>query len=538
MLKNFLDKTLSQTWVRSLFLFLLTCLVYHQVIFSYQRVDPDAEIILNIFQHTPDFLSYLESLFSYRAVDMQPIRDLSLWIDWRLFNDLQINTFVLQNILIWTLTCMGLFEILLLLHPDLSCKQTLFLVCLFAVYPLFNASLSWGMARKHLLCLLFITLATKDLLAGRYGRMNLWYLLSIFSQPIGILWPVFAGIFVFLRKRDRFYKFLPWSIGLGISLLIGAYLNYHYYESSPMFRAIYQSKTDDAFNLADKILAIGHYGFQLFLPYQQAFYYDLGHWSIWAGLLALGIFYLVYSGLKLPKQDLLIWGLFGALPLLVVLNAPETKYDTYLLLPAFALWMLLPHFLKRITLPDWVFTSLIIVWGTFTIWESKAWTSNEAFRERNFYRRPTCIGAISLARWNYRQEKSPASEVVQFMQDNHCIIGKTQMESNDFLVLQSDAMLYDSGPAVEDRLKLLNQLSQFHWYPALVKAALLIREDQVDEGLETMRKLSQVDLGMTKGATYLPFVDKIIHPACEERKDKVCLKITELFLKRRPLPYL
>lgn len=534
MINDLWPRLVGKNYYRLSILALLIFASYFQPLIAPTTVSPDANLIIQTFND-----QYFKNLISLQAVDFQPVRDLSLAIDWFIFNKFQLNTFIWQNALIWFAICLSVFSLLRSIFPKHPTERLFFYTCLFAVYPLFTYSVSWSIARKHLLSMLFIFLATRELFQITKPsplKINIYFLFAMLSQPIGILWPFWAMYFVFAYHRQHLKNYFSTFVGLIISFLTVASINYAYYQKSTVFSSVYQSKTADAFSLADKILAIGHYAYQMFVPYQLAFYYDLGHWSVFVGMLLIGALYLIWRSKKLPSKDLLTWSMFALFPLLVVLNTPHTKFDTYLLLPSLALLVMLIHLDKNFLSLKWLFP-LLLIWTSISHIESSAWSNQEKFWQQNFERRPTCIGAIIYSKLVYRLEKYPPPTVMAFMQDNECLLNKTANEQSQFIVMQADALFYNPGIPVEKRLELLDQFSQMHWYAKLVKAGVLAQANRKPEAQETLHQLSELALHRKAGESYLPMVKRILHPMCLELQDEKCLKVTSLFIEQKPKAY-
>jgi hypothetical protein len=512
-------------------------LAYFPVLFVSQTVSPDAKFILGIFENTDSLASYIHKLFTLQTFDVQPIRDLSLFIDWEIFYQIGLNTFIWQNCLWWLLSCLVIQKIL---QEKEDRETSYFLTLLYAVYPLFCTSLSWSMARKHILCFFFILLATYEIMKWVQGRgkgwkITLYYFLAVFSQPIGILWPFWA--FAFLHDKRAHKKFSVQWLGLGIVFLLVFVVNYLYYQKSEVFTAIFQSKTGEAFEIADKVLALGHYIYQLFFPYYQTFYYDLGHWSIWIGLLFLPICYLTYSSFKLPKKNLFLWSLFAALPLIVVLNTPKTKSDTYLLLPSFAVLMLISGLPQKFPLLRKLGLPLFLIWILLSHLESRNWTDNLRFaRDHNFYRRPTCTSALRYVRMAYHLLIKADVEALTFLKDNQCFASYTAYEALENVFLQAESIYFDDTTSLEKRIEALEQLSRVHWYPDLLLSSLYLRAGRKEEAASHLHHISEVV--KPTDASYVPLLEKDIIPYCTLNPSPDCSKLISYFHTKKKLPYL
>lgn len=527
----------SSRYKRVLLLSLVVIAAYYPVLTSYKTASPDASLILGVFESTSGLWDYITKLFTLKTMDFQPVRDLSLWIDWVVFKKLNINTYIIQNAIIWIGICSVTLSLLTKIYK-LPVERLFPFVMAYSIYPLFCSILSWSMARKHLLAFLFILLATEKLIDYfQYNKkkdiwlINLYYLLALLSQPIGILWPLWAAVYARSQKKLK----VPSIISLFFILALVAIANFTYYKKSAVFTAIFESKTKDAFEIADKILALGHYFYQLFIPYYQTFFYDLGHWSIWVGLLIAAIFYLLYSFLKLPKKELALWSFFAFLPILVILNTPNTKSDTYLLLPSFALLVVLvrilePHLKKS-------FLIIPVLWIVFINFESRLWTDNRKFSyQRNFQRRPTCVSAVMAAKVDYANNLVPSADVIQYFRDYQCLRNSSDLEVVESLILNSN-FIYYSPLEMSQKLSTLENLKKTHWYPKLLLSALYFQSDRPSEALSLMHELDR-DFGNLTGETsFIPPVATVIHPACEKLQDKSCLNISSRFSVRKKKPY-
>lgn len=527
----------SNRYKRILILSLVIIAAYYPVLSSYKTASPDASLILGIFESTSGLWDYLTKLLTLKTMDFQPVRDLSLWIDWFIFKHLNVNTFIIQNAVIWIGICCVSLSILTKIY-NLSVEKIFPLVLAFSVYPLFCSIISWSMARKHLLAFLFILLATEkfiDYLQNKNKKdiwlVNLYYVLALLAQPIGILWPVWAAVYAWSQKKFR----LSSITSLYFILAAVGVVNFIYYKESTVFTAIFESKTEDAFQIADKILALGHYFYQLFVPYYQTFFYDLGHWSIWVGLLLAGVFYMLYSFFKLSKKDLGIWALFAFLPILVILNTPNTKSDTYLLLPSFALLVLITRMIEPYL--NKILLIIPVVWIVFVNFESRLWTDARKFaHERNFQRRPTCVSAVMAAKADYANGLTPPSDVIRYFRDFECLRNSSDFEVVDSIILNSN-FIYYSPFEISKKIAMLENLQKVHWYPKLLLAALYFQDKRSLEALNLMHDLDR-DFGNLAGETsYITPVADVIHPVCEKLMDKSCLNISSRFSVRKKKPY-
>ena len=148
-------------------------------------------------------------------------------------------------------------------------------------------------------------------------------------------------------------------------MIIMTIINFRYYETSPLFAQYYGTKTDEIFEISDKILALGHYLFQMILPYWLSFTYTLGHWSTLAGLGFLGFIILLVIGFKVNYKFVFVWASFSMLPLVVIISKSRTLYDTYLLVPTVGIlfiFLAIKEKLPKFKFKYHLYVCFIILW--------------------------------------------------------------------------------------------------------------------------------------------------------------------------------
>jgi hypothetical protein len=285
---------------------------------------------------------YVAAVREGRILDLQPLRDLSLWLDLQVKALTGASTFHLTNLLLLGLIALVLFRALTALGVQREVCAVV-AVC-FALHPVLIGSTAWISARKHLLCGLFAALATVAVLRERPWRGVVFYLLSILSQPISLLWP----LWMLVRSR-RARAPLTAPLTASLAMLVCAAANAAYY-SGPYLRQTGGASKLVAAGPGSSLLAVGRSVFNLLCPVALSAVYDPGSpWNL-AGLLLLPLF--VWLALRVaPRAFALEWLLFAALPLSVVTVRMTNIFvsDTYLLLPAFGLACLLAKIAERLS---------------------------------------------------------------------------------------------------------------------------------------------------------------------------------------------
>jgi hypothetical protein len=538
-----MDNFFENNKIQNVFLVLVLCISYLPVLVAKKTVNIDAQLIMPLLQNLRGLSHYLEILFSFEAYDVQPVRDLTLFVDLFIFNKINFNTFIIQNISYWIVGCLSVKRLIKLIFKEFTNVQSFYLTLLFAIYPLFCATLSWGIARKHVLSFMFIMLSTEyflKMVQDKFENKNLvlmstFYFLSVFSQPITLLWPFWTILYVLIIKPESLKK---WALLISPSLVIFSvctYFNYLYYKNSNVFRFYYESKTADALNIADKILGFGHYVYQLVLPYWPATSYQLGHWSVLAGIFLFGAFIFLFLGLKQNRSFLLLWFGFTLFPLAVVLTNAHVLSDNYLLAPSFGCFILLLSLLnrdKRIKtfFFTFLFLPLLAFWSFYTNQETKLWTDPIAFSKiRNFGRRPNCDSAVNLARKSYSLLGTLPKEAKKYLESYECLNLNVPVAAIAIsnIYLQTFILYYETDIAFSQRVEALKKLSKIYYYSKLVLAVLYIENQNENEGIELVEEVYR-DYDKIKWSNYYDLImAKKLAPYCKGIGHVNCLKITD-----------
>lgn len=295
-------------------------------------------------------MGYWTAVIEGKTLDLQPLRDLSLWIDGVLGNTLGFRLYHITQTVVWFACGCVLHGILRVLGATPLLRVGL--TCLFLFHPVSMASVAWVASRKHLLACLFLGIAT--------GRVVRWeshadrctlreailvstlYMFAMASQPLGICWPFWLGWFVYARSVPVTKRFV---VLLGACLLpvalFTAWANDHYYAVAyPLKHG--GAKYYDA-DLLSHFLALGRYFIQIVAPISLSTTPYLPRSSLnTVGLAAFVCF--VLAVLLSPRARMRsVW-----IVLFVVSIAPVTLTmtnifgsDTYALLPLMSLCCLL-----------------------------------------------------------------------------------------------------------------------------------------------------------------------------------------------------
>lgn len=503
---------------------------YFPVLTAQKTVDPDANIILTNLSSVTGPQSYVDILITLNTIDLQPVRDLTLFLDLWIFHSTGINIFIWQNLFWWILTLIMTRSLLRLVSQN---PLTDFYLIAFAVYPLFSGVLSWGMNRKHLLAFFFILAATrflfsrlKTLTITDLFVVSALFLFSVFSQPIFLLWPIWVCVVFFQEKWPSKSRFLV--ISLFSIMLLAIILNFLYYNNSPSYLFFYPAKTSDLLNIPDKILALGHYAFQIFFPYLLSFKYHLGHWSVFVGLIALIIFsYIMFK--FTDRTNLLRWGFFGILPVLTVLNDPHVMADSYLLMPVLAVWILLMLYknsqgVKIRTL----LLTLILFFTARTHLESSNWTDRVKLADVSFERRPSCLSAFNDAKVGFDLYVKK-TDALSYIFANDCL---SAIQVNPFfyrsmVIMFSHYYFHSDEISFTQRLERLEKLSENNILAHLTLVGFFIKNDKVNEARSEIDRLLLRWEKTEIPSDYHEITARFVKPFCEREMLERCLAVTK-----------
>jgi len=517
-----------------IFLFLLGLLIYSPIIFHLSPANPDAQVLLPRLDSYSTFNEYFRDLFSFKTFDIQPLRDLSFIVDMSIYKYFGLNSFIFFNLIIWIFILLQVKKIISIQIPDLNKKiLDLMIIAIFS-YPLFAQSVAWGMARKHLLSVLFILNATNTWLKDKIEikekiSIALTYTLSILSHPICILWPIWTTIFQKFKNKSLRERIDIQSINLIIMGLF-LYINYQYYSNSSLFNQIYGVKTEDIFNIPDKLLSLGHFFFQIFSPYLLAFYYQPGHWSGLVGIAFMVLFFFIIYKSK-SWSFAIPWLAYGIFPWAVATSKSNVFYDTYLIIPALSFFIILLFFLKKINLKliNYILMVFIFSWVILSYRNAKNWQSELSLVKMSYSNRQTCSNAFDYLRISYENEKyTDLEEVKNFIFQYDC---ETLVKDiRDLPNLKTYMLFYEKNLKLEDRIKYLQIYSEYSLLPSMAIASIFIQEGKFSHANDEIKNMLSKWGKIKFKKDNINFVKNILHPYCIKIKNKDCSNFLQSFI--------
>ncbi|MEI8346668.1 MAG: hypothetical protein WCG27_04320 [Pseudomonadota bacterium] len=419
---------------------------------------------------------YLEIFKKHQLLDIQPIRDFSLWLDWQVKKLTGIGTFHATNWVIWGFI-LFFFHSLLKQLP-LSPLWHFFFLGLYAFNPSFVHAVGWASARKHLLSTFFILWATYLLFKHQESIKHLnkislrlmalliiLYLLSCFSQPINVLWPLWVGLF-FLYSRPK--GFLPLMVILGLIALGVLGINYHYYTQIFPLQTHgidkFVTNQADHSTIAFFFLAIGRYFLQLTFPYWPS-PVPIGPGSS-PNIVGLFIFPLVtyFFWKRVPRDKFALWGLYFLFPLLTVVVKTTQIFvmNTYLINAAVGFYLLLAMAIVKNIKKRWLnhaffltlSVAILLPWIIISWQQTKTWQSNFYFWKNAYQMEPITITQYAYAKelMNNKQADQAYPLVIGLFADGYL--------DPELPLLLAKSIFYHSQLQIPDKIKQLQVLMQ------------------------------------------------------------------------------
>jgi hypothetical protein len=251
----------------------------------------DLSILKNIM-NTHSISEYFQKLMKGDYWDLQPVRDLTLFINKFFKIHFGFGGLHLFNLILALMVLVKLRTFLLM--KKVAPLETLTIIALIALHPLYHVIFAWITNRKHLLSFFFILCYLIHW--EKKGKLNfktsLYMMLSLLSQPITLFIPILAtGYDIFQQKKLRFLAFFDFIL---ITIIMGA--NYLFYKNIDLFAARNLMKGN--FWDFSWVVNISRAFSQIFIPISFAVEYDLGHPLALIGLI-LGVlfFILIYKNL-------------------------------------------------------------------------------------------------------------------------------------------------------------------------------------------------------------------------------------------------
>jgi hypothetical protein len=187
----------------------LACVIWTQapLVAADSVLDRDDQTLLRPLASLHGIGDYVAALRAHRVLDLQPVRDASLSLDFAIGGAVGHGVHHLVNVLLLVTILALLYALAVALVGGRALPAAV--VLLFVCHPIVANSVSWISARKHLLACAFILAATWCVRRADQPRWTTraaavaFYLLAVLSQPIVLLWPAWLALDRGLRHGAR-----------------------------------------------------------------------------------------------------------------------------------------------------------------------------------------------------------------------------------------------------------------------------------------------------------------------------------------------
>lgn len=216
---------------------------------------------------------YFIRLFNGSMWDIQPVRDLTFYLNLKLYNWFGYGFYHLTNIFICFLIIFLVRQILR--KFDFKDNSITIAILFLSCHPVLNTSIAWVSNRKHLLSICFLLFFVLESLKPNPSSLKnfIWFQLSLLSQPITVFILPLSLLFkkFFLKQALRAWDF----VNLACAATLTAF-NYYFYKTDIKFlmRNVGEA-ANSGFGLY--ILRIGRVAVQLFFPVSFAVEYNPGN---------------------------------------------------------------------------------------------------------------------------------------------------------------------------------------------------------------------------------------------------------------------
>jgi len=335
---------------------------YGTLFFRAEPLERDDQSLLTPLLQVHSPASYFEAWRKGLVLDVAPVRDATYLADTAASRLLHMPTYTFTNFILWLVfvaLALSLFSAL-----GFGNGALWLLTIVLACHPAYAVTVAWIASRKHLLAGVFCLAATLSFVRRQRGS-TAWYVLSVLSHPIYLLWPLWATLYAHCERRPL-RQAIP---ALALLVPLGA-LNGWYYLYGPYLAASNGLGKFSGAPAGSSALALGRALLNLLFPFfLSPVDYFPGAFANLLGIALLPIF-LAAAWNFVPTRKLLPWLAFFFLPLLL-LNIRSTRIflsDTYLLVASLGVWVVIsfsvPKRLQRPALAAGLVLALAGLWET------------------------------------------------------------------------------------------------------------------------------------------------------------------------------
>jgi hypothetical protein len=294
--------------------------------------------IINEIKATTGIYSYISKFLQGDFLDIQPLRDLSFFLNVFLERMIGYGGYHLFNIILSAFILITVWKIL-----KTFCKDTLVLsivILLMALHPSLNVVTAWTTNRKHLLSIFFILLYYKNWKVHQSHNLRniVFYTLSVLSQPVTVFFPLILIVPGAIQRKLKSADFIALFI---LCFILG--VNFYFYNYHPYF--FVRNSIAIPFFDFEWILHLGRLFSQIFIPLVFAAEYNPANYLSLLGLLILVMLCFLFYKKTLNKSFDFVLFFLVVSSLYPIINLSIYR-DAYGLI---SLLTLLPFFLLQLS---------------------------------------------------------------------------------------------------------------------------------------------------------------------------------------------
>lgn len=491
----------------------------------------DQTIILDPLKEIGSLSDYLRALQSGKIHDLQPLRDLSLWIDLQVDQLLGISKTTLLTNLALLIFCTHLTKQIFSFY--FSAKTSIFLSLVFLSHPSIQTVFVEPSQRKHILSFLFFLLLyqlfQKTLFENCKVKAIFYYLFLALSHPINALCP----LFFWMQEKSKYdLKVIQKHLSfLALGALIIAANTYYYSHFSPASLIVKITEH----NPAKILLGITLFFRQTFFPFYYSDFYAINDIVNYIFIILMLIFHIFAYINNRPffLKSILMMGL-----VFFTLYAPKTNVlnqiyqNAYILTPLFIYLLLAGEFLKKLSHQKIMALGLMLVFvfSAITLRNMSHRTSILDLQGFYFKNEKTCTMSQMLS-INYLTSENieEFSKVGLFWLNNRCLLTGQSQSSHQFLI--STFLIIHS-----DEFNEKEKNEMFEWKMLIpedlffTKLALRIK----NQGIEAIKSFDFELLKTSDLPSAILFQSYLIgklHTYCKDKSSENC-KIFEDYYDR------
>jgi hypothetical protein len=506
------------------------CIGFSVLYSNYLLKDPILErddlLLVLPLKSVESFGSYIELVKNNTILDVQPVRDLTYFINIRIMNGTNLSTFHLTNFLLFLLSIylfMKLLEALGFSRTRIICSGLLF-----AVHPVMVSSVGWISARKHSLALVFILLSLLSFLRTKKITFTctVFYVLSILSHQIFILLPVWLYLYARVKKMKIELGSFSFMSIIGVVVLFVAVLKTFYLEMGNVtYKHIHWSE-----NVSRYVLSVGRSVTQIVFPVSISGDYYQGSVLNLVGipLLILALFWLYKSK---GREDSLLW--MGLAALTHVLTSITFVNDTYLYLPLICVIISANYYLKSNPLPVGSSIKAVMFGLCFTLLMTKTFSASQMWRsdkdlwQYSYANEGSPFTSIILGAYLFNYNEKMAMDFMVWGVKNYDI---TTDKLVFFLFLEN---LHKSSLPIQEKIRIFSECYVDHeiYKESYAVALMEGTEEQVSKGVAMIKPYMKYIDTKEKRESHGITTIKAIQNLCMKSKEsqRVCLELNVKF---------